>query len=51
MSALPGLEWLAWIGVLGAVIALAGALLVLRDFIGIAMEVIDPIPRRTKKLA
>ena len=51
LSALPGLEWLAWIGVLGAVIALVGALLVLRHFIGVALEVIDPIPRRTKKLA
>jgi cytochrome c oxidase subunit 1 len=51
LSALPGLEWLAWIGVLGAVIALVGALLVLRDFVGAALEVIDPIPRRTKKLA
>jgi cytochrome c oxidase subunit I len=48
---LPGLEWLAWIGFLGAVVALIGALMVLRDFVSTAMEIMDPIPRRTKKLA
>jgi heme/copper-type cytochrome/quinol oxidase subunit 1 len=51
VTALPGLEWLAWIGFLGAVVALIGALLVLRDFVGIALELMDPIPRRAKKLA
>lgn len=51
VTALPGLEWLAWLGFLGALVALFGALLVLRDFTSVAMEVMDPIPRRTKKLA
>ena len=51
VMALPGLEWIAWIGFLGAVVALIGALIVLRDFVSTAMEVMDPIPRRTKKLA